>query len=141
MKKIWKRFKMVTKKQQRRLLIQRKPGDKKDVMKTPKEEKKQASKARADHAMKCSLVPGKKRSKRKPQTELYVEESFTEHREEWKKEFQGHCDEVYVDPRRRPRNKERGLQSSKEMVTDTLRKKEELLRSRLIWCYRRGPRK
>ena len=57
-----------------------------------------AKRARADHAVKCSLMPGKKIPKRKPLDVLYVNGSFTEDREEWKKELQRHCDEVYVDP-------------------------------------------
>ena len=59
--------------------------------------RKQARKARADHPVQCCLLPGKKIPKRKPLTELYVNGIFTEDREEWQKELQRHCDEVYVD--------------------------------------------
>ena len=59
--------------------------------------RKQARKARADHAVQCCLLPGKRIPKRKALTELYVNGIFTEDREEWQKELQRHCDEVYVD--------------------------------------------
>ena len=59
--------------------------------------KKQARKARAAHQVKCWLETGKKKAKRKPLTELYVNWHFTEDREEWQKELQRHCKEVYVD--------------------------------------------
>ena len=51
----------------------------------------QARRARADHAVKCSLMPGKKIPKENPRL------SCT-YRAEWKKELQRHCEEVYVDP-------------------------------------------
>ena len=57
--------------------------------------KKQARKARADHQVKCCLEPGKKKTKRQPLTELHVKGHFTEDTEEWQKEFQRHCEEVY----------------------------------------------
>ena len=47
--------------------------------------KKQARKARAEHLVKCSLEPGKKKTKRKPLTELYVKVYFTEDRGEWQR--------------------------------------------------------
>ena len=47
---------------------------------------------------KCSIMPGKKKLKRKPLTELYVNGKFTEDRDEWKRELQRHCDEVSTDP-------------------------------------------
>ena len=47
--------------------------------------------------MKCSLEPGKKKTKRKPLTEQYVKGHFTEDREEWRKELQRHGEEVYTD--------------------------------------------
>ena len=59
--------------------------------------KKQARKARAEHQVKCWLETGKKKAKRKPLTELYVKEHFTGVREEWHKELQMHCEEVYID--------------------------------------------
>ena len=40
--------------------------------------RKQARKARAEHLVRCSLEPGKKKAKRKPLTELYVEGHFIE---------------------------------------------------------------
>ena len=59
--------------------------------------KKQARKARADHQVKCCLEPGKKKTKRQPLTELYVKGHSTEDTEEWQKELQRHCEEVYTD--------------------------------------------
>ena len=59
--------------------------------------RRQARKARAEHLVKCSLVPGKKKAKRRPMTELYVNGPFTEDRSEWQKELQRHCEEVYTD--------------------------------------------
>ena len=59
--------------------------------------RKQARKARADHVVKCSLLP-RKIPKGKPLTELYVNDSFTQDRDAWKKELQRRGAEVYVDP-------------------------------------------
>ena len=58
--------------------------------------KKQARKARTEHQLKCCLQPGKK-AQRKPLTELRVKGHFTEDRDEWRKELQKHCEEVYTD--------------------------------------------
>ena len=46
--------------------------------------------------MKCCLEPEKKKTQRKPLTEMYVKEHFTQDREEWQKKLQRHCDEVYT---------------------------------------------
>ena len=62
-----------------------------------KDQEKQASKARAEHQVKCCLEPGKKKAKRKPLRELHVKGHFIEDREEWQKELQRHCEEVYTD--------------------------------------------
>ena len=59
--------------------------------------KKQAREAGAEHLVNCCLEPGKKKAKRKPLTELYVKGNFTEDGEEWQKELQRHCEEVYTD--------------------------------------------
>ena len=59
--------------------------------------KKQARKARADHLVKCSMMPGRRKMKSKPFSDLYVNGQFTEDREEWLKELQRHCEEVYTD--------------------------------------------
>ena len=45
--------------------------------------RKQARKAGAEHLVKCSMEPGKKKTESKPLTELYVKGQFTEDREEW----------------------------------------------------------
>ena len=47
--------------------------------------------------MKCCLAPGKRKVRRKPLSELYVNGIFTEDREEWQRELQRHCEEVYTD--------------------------------------------
>ena len=47
--------------------------------------RKRARNARADPAVTCSMMPGKKIPKRKPLTKLYVNGKFTEDREEWNK--------------------------------------------------------
>ena len=39
--------------------------------------RRQARKARAEHLVRCSLVPGNRKAKRKPLTELYVKGNFT----------------------------------------------------------------
>ena len=59
--------------------------------------RKQARKPGAEHLVKCSLDPGKKKTKSKPLTELYVKGHFTEDRVEWQKELKRHCEEVYTD--------------------------------------------
>ena len=59
--------------------------------------KKQARKARAEHHVRCCLEPGRKQVQRKPITELFVNGQLTEDREEWQKELQWHCEEVYTD--------------------------------------------
>ena len=58
--------------------------------------RKQARKARAEHQVKGSLEPGKRKTKSKPLTELDVKGQFTEDREEWQKKLQRHCEEVYT---------------------------------------------
>ena len=59
--------------------------------------KEQARKASAEHLVKCCLETVKKKTKRKPLTELYVKGYFTEDRKEWQQELRRHCDEVYTD--------------------------------------------
>ena len=59
--------------------------------------KKHARNARAEHLVICCLEPVKKKTKRKPLTELYVKGHFTEDGEEWHHELQRHCDEVCTD--------------------------------------------
>ena len=76
--------------------------------------KKQARKARAEHQVKCCLVPGKKKAKRKPLTKLYVKGHFTEDREEWQKELQRRCDEVYIDQEETIRSTRKQLNTSKK---------------------------
>ena len=49
--------------------------------------RKQARMAKAEHLVKCSLEPGKKKAKRKPLTELYVKGHFIEDRAEWQDEL------------------------------------------------------
>ena len=47
--------------------------------------RKQARKAGAEHLVKCSMEPGKKKTESKSLTELYEKGQFTEDREEWQK--------------------------------------------------------
>ena len=47
--------------------------------------KKQAREASAEHLVTFCLEPGEKKVKRKPLTEFFVKENFTEDREEWQK--------------------------------------------------------
>ena len=58
--------------------------------------RRQARKASAEHLVRCSLEPGKKKAKRKPLTELYVSGHFAEDRAEWQEKLQRHCEEVYT---------------------------------------------
>ena len=53
--------------------------------------------ARTEHLVKCSLMPGKRTVQRKLLSELYVNGNVTEDREEWQRELQRHCEEVYTD--------------------------------------------
>ena len=62
------------------------------------------------------LEPRKKKVKRKPLTEFYVKENFTEDREEWQKE-------VYT--------KKTELNTSRRKVNSNLRRKEDLQKSQL----------
>ena len=101
--KTQKRFKDVLRTRQRRSLTLLNQTDKKEVRTTPaviegaaarssspierKGLMKQARNARAERAVKCSLMFGERASKRNPLTELYVNSSFTEDRGAWEKEF------------------------------------------------------
>ena len=60
--------------------------------------KKQARKARADHLVKCCVMPGRKKIEATPFSELYVDEKFTEDKEEWQNKLQRHCEGVFSDP-------------------------------------------
>ena len=42
-------------------------------------------------------MPGRRRTKRKPATELYVNGNFTEDREAWQQEVQRHREGVHTD--------------------------------------------
>ena len=61
------------------------------------EEESFPGKQRAEHLVKCCLEPEKKKTKRKPLTDLHVKGHFTEDSEEWQQELQRHCEEVYTD--------------------------------------------
>ena len=54
--------------------------------------KKQARKAIADHLIKCSMMPGRRRMKSNALAELFVNGKFTEDREKWQHEFRRHCE-------------------------------------------------
>ena len=57
----------------------------------------QARQARARDAVKCNLRSGKRMSKKRPPTELYVEGTFTEHRAVRTEELQRPCEEQNGD--------------------------------------------
>ena len=62
---------------------------------TPIERKvlsKRARRARARHAVQCSQIRGKRISKGRPLTELYVDGKFTEDTTIWKEELKRHCE-------------------------------------------------
>ena len=42
-------------------------------------------KARAEHLDRCSLIPGRKKTKSKPLKELLIDGSFSENTEDWKR--------------------------------------------------------
>ena len=50
----------------------------------------QVRRAKSEDAVKCSLLPGRKKPKRKPLTEVYVDGCFTEDRSAWDQELQRH---------------------------------------------------
>ena len=60
--------------------------------------RKQARNAKADHLVKCSMMPGEERVTRTLLTEFYVNGKFTKDRGEWCQELQRHCEEVHMDP-------------------------------------------
>ena len=72
--------------------------------------KKQARTARDDHLVKCNLMPGNSRTKRKPLAELYVNGGFTEDSEEWQQELLIHCEGVYTDPDETREVQENGIE-------------------------------
>ena len=60
--------------------------------------RKQERRARADHEVKCSMEPGrKKKSKRTPLFELFVDGNSTADREDWQRELKRHCEGVCTD--------------------------------------------
>ena len=59
--------------------------------------KKRPKEARADHLVKRSTTSGRRKPKRMPLSELFVNGEFTEDRAEWQKELQRHCEGVCSD--------------------------------------------
>ena len=59
--------------------------------------RKQARKSKADHLVKCSMMPGRKKIKRKPLSELYFNGKFTENIEECQKELQRNCEGLCIN--------------------------------------------
>ena len=53
-------------------------------------------KARAEHQVRCSLMPREKKTS-KPLKKFFIDGEFSENREDWKKELQKHCEAVCVD--------------------------------------------
>ena len=76
--------------------------------------KKQARKACAQHLVRCCLTLGKNKASKKPFTELNVDGHFTEDREEWQKERQRHCEEVYTDQEETKDVQEKRIEHSKK---------------------------
>ena len=95
---------------------------------------KQARKASAEHLVKCSLVPGKKKTKSKPLTELYVKGHFTEDRERNGKNNR-HCEEVYTDLEETKGAQERRI----ELFIADFQRRAVTQKSQLTWCCRPGP--
>ena len=54
-------------------------------------------KARAEHLVRCSVMPEKKKIRRKLLKELFIDGNLSENRADVKKELQKHCEAVYVD--------------------------------------------
>ena len=75
--------------------------------------RKQARKARAD-LVKCSMKPGKKKTKRNPLTELYVKGHFTEDRGEWQKELQSSAKRCILTEQKRKKNRKAELNTSEK---------------------------
>ena len=71
--------------------------------------RKQARKTWADH-VKCSIMPGKKILNKKPLTELYANDEFTDEREKWNQELQRQCDEVNTDLEETRKVQEEGIE-------------------------------
>ena len=76
--------------------------------------KKHARKARAEHLVNCSSAPGRRKKQRKPLSELHVNGNLTEDTEEWQKELQRHCEEVYTDQAETREVQEKRIECSKQ---------------------------
>ena len=96
--------------------------------------------AACKESQKCSMMPRKKRMKRKPSTELYVNGNFTEDREEWKQELQRHCEEVFMDPKKQKEVQEEGSRKPRREETSNSRRMGEELRSQSTGSCRPVPR-
>ena len=57
-----------------------------------------------------------------------------------KRELQGHCEEVYVDPGETIEEQEKRIMKYKKMVRNIVQKKGVCLKSPLSWYFRQGPR-
>ena len=102
--------------------------------------RKQARKARAEHLAKCSLeLVKRKDNKKTPLTELYVKRNFTEHREEWQKEIQRHCEEVYTDLEETNEVRETEMNTSKRKVISNSQWTDAMQKSQLTWCCKPRP--
>ena len=102
--------------------------------------RRQARKARAEHLVRCSLEPVKKKAKRKPLTEFYLKGHFTEDRSEWQRELRRHCEEVYPDMDETKEEQEtRNEYFFKKKGTNNLQRTDATQTSRLIWCCKLEP--
>ena len=101
--------------------------------------KKQARKARADHLSKCSMMPGRRKMKRKPLSELYVNGTSRKAENYGKREWQRQCEEVCADHEETRKAQEQSIEHF-EKEADISQTTEEEQRSRLTWCCRPGQR-
>ena len=77
----------------------------------------QARKARAEHAVKCKLMLGKRISKKKKLlTELYANGSSIEDGGAWETESQRHCAVVHVDPEETTDEQKKWIMKYKEFT-------------------------
>ena len=103
--------------------------------------RRQARKARAEHLVRCSLEPGKKKTKRKPLTELYVKGHFTEDRAEWQEELQRQCEKVYNNMEETKEVREKRIEYFRKKVNQQFTRKDASQRSPLTWFCKPEPNK
>ena len=88
-----------------------------------KVQRRQARKGRAEHLVKCTLVPGRKGTGRKTLNELLVNGEFSENSEDWK-ELQRHCESVHVDLEEKNKKQKERIQRDENWVMNNSRKEK-----------------